>query len=106
MNKITASYYDQKSLSYGISGLRRQHLLDLIGPTRGKTILDVGCATGYVGAILNRMGNTVIGIDISASAVKKAQKVLNHAYCLDIETDPFPLRRRLRGNGSDSISKQ
>lgn len=89
MNSIR-SYYNQKALGYGMSGLRQKHLLELIGPMKGKKILDVGCASGYFGKLLRQRGNTVYGIDISQKAVKQARKVLDKAYCVDLENDPLP----------------
>lgn len=54
-------------------------------------ILDMGCADGRLGEYLKKNRNaTVIGIDISDKAINKAKKVLNDAYCLNIEKDNLP----------------
>ncbi len=38
-------------------------------------ILDVGCATGYLGAELKKFGNTVYGIEIAENAAEKAKSI-------------------------------
>ena len=93
MNNITA-YYHRKSAHYGMSGLRRRHILELIGPVKHLKVLDVGCATGYLGAKLKSMDNYVIGIDISAPAIKQAKKVLDQAYCFNLETTTIPGKQK------------
>jgi 2-polyprenyl-3-methyl-5-hydroxy-6-metoxy-1,4-benzoquinol methylase len=41
---------------------------------RGKTILDVGCGTGYGTALLAESSKKVVGIDLSRQAVRYAQR--------------------------------
>src|SRR5579872_4789889 len=60
---------------------------------RGLRILDVGCGSGVHGAELSRLqGHRVVGVDISASSIAKAQGRLAEAYVADVtqpERYPF-----------------
>jgi 2-polyprenyl-3-methyl-5-hydroxy-6-metoxy-1,4-benzoquinol methylase len=47
------------------------------------TILDVGCNSGMIGKILCKT-NTLDGIDINKTALKKAKKYYRHLFCLDL----------------------
>lgn len=56
------------------------HLMHAAAYTRagriaeGKTVLDIGCNTGYGSEILSRTARSVVGVDVSAEAVRKAQQ--------------------------------
>lgn len=51
---------------------------------KGKLVLDVGCASGYLGEILMEQGNTVYGIDGNAQAIEQAKKTYQDAVCMDL----------------------
>ncbi len=92
MNK---EYYKDKSLKYGIGGTRRKRVFGLIGDVKNKKILDMGCATGYIGSELKMMGNYVVGVDISEPAVKQAREKLDEAYAMNIVGDwPEEIKKR------------
>jgi 2-polyprenyl-3-methyl-5-hydroxy-6-metoxy-1,4-benzoquinol methylase len=79
-------HYQEKSVGYGIGKTRLKKVLNLIGNPRELRILDIGCATGYLGSKLKEMGATyVAGIEISAPAAEKAKEVLNDVYTFDLE---------------------
>lgn len=59
--------------------------MKLAGNARGKKILDIGCATGYLGRHLKEAGNKVVGIEISAPAAEEARKVLDDVHVFDID---------------------
>ncbi|UZN01940.1 class I SAM-dependent methyltransferase [Cellulomonas sp. S1-8] len=59
------------------------YLVRLVGP--GKRVLDVGCATGYLGEVLKRRGCEVVGVDIDQAAVEKAAHVLDAVHVVDLE---------------------
>lgn len=78
-------HYQDKSINYGIAHTRLKRILGLVGDLSGKKVLDIGCARGYVGSRIKAMGNYVAGVDISESAIKEAEKVLDKAYVFDLE---------------------
>ena len=51
----------------------RRHLLELIGPVKGQTILDAGCGTGHFAAALTP-DHLVVGVDISLAMLGFARK--------------------------------
>jgi len=59
---------------------------------KGQVILDVGCATGYLGAVAKQKGNRVYGVEISEEAAKKAAELLDDVLVGNIEKVdlPFP----------------
>jgi len=75
-----------------------QKILKIIeeqGKARNLKILDVGCATGYLGAAIKRKGkHRVYGIEISEIAIKKARKVLDDVVCADIESIEIPWQEK------------
>lgn len=89
------SYYQSKSVGYGISRTRLRKILELVGNLRGKRVLDVGCTTGYLGTKIRKMGNYVVGIEISEEAALEARKVLDKVFTFDIEKQwPVPICER------------
>lgn len=60
-------------------------ILELVSDTHGQKVLDVGCATGYLGRRLKEVGNEVVGIEISAPAALEARKVLDQVHVFDVE---------------------
>src|SRR5690348_10020508 len=48
------------------------HILELAGPA--KTVLDVGCNTGYLGNMFIKRGARVSGIDNDEAALEKARE--------------------------------
>ncbi|MBB5373579.1 methyltransferase domain-containing protein [Acidocella aromatica] len=61
-------------------------------PLSAKTILDVGCAQGALGAdYLRRNPNCrVLGIDIDEDAVSHARHRISEVFCGDVEKTPMP----------------
>lgn len=86
---------------YSASKLRRrfnkEFRFSLMGPLKGKRILDVGCGEGVNAVMLAMMGASVTGIDISAKAIEVAQRRAEHNnvahrvqfICSPIETAPL-----------------
>ena len=66
-------------------------LLDKI-PLNARTVLDVGCAQGALGAAyLRRNPNCrMLGIDVDEEAVALARQRLSEAVCADVELTPMP----------------
>jgi SAM-dependent methyltransferase len=61
-------------------------------PSAARTILDVGCGQGALGAeYLRRNPNCrVLGMDPDALAIEHARTRLNDVFCGDIEQNPMP----------------
>lgn len=61
-------------------------------PLSAKTILDVGCARGALGAdYLRRNPNArVLGIDMDAQAAEHARARIGEVFCGDVEAHPMP----------------
>ena len=62
----------------------RKHALSMLGPHQFARILDVGCGTGrFTSAIKRRADAHVVGIDISPTALRKAQSQSSDIdYCV------------------------
>lgn len=84
---VISNYYNKKIIPYSMGARRKRKTMPLLIDVHKKRILDVGCASGYIGETLRRQGNYVVGIDIVKKDIAKAKKVLNKAYIFDIETD-------------------
>ena len=61
-----------------------QKIADLLGEITG-TIIDLGCGTGLIGAVLKNNNNKLIGVDISSAMLKQAK--LKNIYDMLIEDD-------------------
>lgn len=93
--KQIEKYYLEKAAQYRLfmfSGGVHSKIIDWVGT--GKTILDVGCAAGYIGGELKKNGNKVFGLDISEKAVQDARKVLDDVIVGNIEDIILPYREK------------
>lgn len=94
--KSLKKYYQSRSLGYGISKVREEKLITLLGKDiQDKAILDIGCSTGYFGAQLMKKGAKVTGIDISTKAIKEAKKVLTEAKVVDLNEGKLPFKNKV-----------
>jgi 2-polyprenyl-3-methyl-5-hydroxy-6-metoxy-1,4-benzoquinol methylase len=59
-------------------------MLRLVGPDR--RVLDVGCATGYLGKALMDQGCRVSGVEYDPEAAARATEVLDEVLVADLET--------------------
>lgn len=83
MNK---EYYQNKSPNYGIGHTRLKRILSLVDSVHGKSVLDIGCAKGYLGRTLKDKGASyAAGTDISEGALLEARQVLDEAYAFNLE---------------------
>ena len=80
---MDANYYKDKSVAYGMSHTRRSRILKLVGNPENKKVLDIGCASGYMGSRLKEAGAYVVGVDISSKAIDIAKGRLNEAYLVE-----------------------
>lgn len=58
-------------------------VVDLVG--EDVDVLDVGCATGYLGAVLARRGCRVVGIEVDPAAAAEAREVLTEVVEADVD---------------------
>jgi 2-polyprenyl-3-methyl-5-hydroxy-6-metoxy-1,4-benzoquinol methylase len=67
----------------------RPEVADLV-PTHCRRILDVGCATGQLGRLLQARGHEVTGIELVPEAGREAQRWLDRVETLDVERNGIP----------------
>ena len=83
----TKAYFDHKT-GYGVSKNRLRSITAAAGDLSGKSVLDVGCGAGRLGAYLREQGATrVVGCDIAVDAITAASQNLDHAFTYDVATD-------------------
>lgn len=77
--EATSKRYVSDNFPYwgSLSSIRR-----IVG--KEKTVLDVGCASGYLGDLLMRDGNIMYGVDGNRSAIEKAKGRYEEALCIDL----------------------
>jgi predicted TPR repeat methyltransferase len=70
-----STFYESNMCELGYQG--PQHLLDVIrdtvGRRRGLSVLDLGCGTGLAGEALRPFAAHMVGVDLSAEMLAKAQ---------------------------------
>ena len=56
------------------------------------SILDVGTADGYLGALLKQQGHSLVGVEIDCAAAERARPYYDTIHSVDIEDFDFPYR--------------
>jgi len=88
---VFKKHYNNKDINYGINSVRKRKIFELLGRVEGKKVLDIGCATGYLGKEIKERGaREVCGIDISENVINEARKNIDEAFALDIQKDELP----------------
>jgi SAM-dependent methyltransferase len=65
--------------------------IESLVPPRTRALLDVGCATGRLGASLKALGiPRVAGVELNPQAAEEARTVLDEVVVADIERDDLP----------------
>lgn len=80
---MAISKYDI-SVDLGHPGTSHRYMVELVGSN--KTVLDVGCATGYLAQTLNAFGNTVSGVEYDSEAAKAAEQHMVRVDVADLDT--------------------
>lgn len=88
------NYYNYRKMKFGMSGDRRDKILPLLMGYTGTRILDVGCASGYLGGFLKKRGNWVEGWDLSKKSVLEAGEILDRALVVDLQSLKWPSNRK------------
>lgn len=91
MNDQIQVYYKEKANKYklfSVPGGVHAKIIDWAGA--GKTVLDVGCAAGYLGAELKNRGNQVFGVEVSDLAARAAADRLDGVIVGNIEDLDLP----------------
>lgn len=70
---------------------------------KNKTVLDVGCASGYLGEILMKEGNILYGIDGNKEAIEIAGKKYKGVACLDLNNTHFERLETLFGGATFDV---
>jgi 2-polyprenyl-3-methyl-5-hydroxy-6-metoxy-1,4-benzoquinol methylase len=86
MNRDSATRYNRVVNSGGL-GLSHRWLVDKVPP--GATVLDCGCAGGYVAEALVPKGCTVDGLDIDADASRDARRHCRSLFVGSLEDPVF-----------------
>jgi len=83
-----AANYDQHA---GLQRASGQHLMALVGPRTGWTVLDAGCGTGWFSRSWRAQGNRVVALDLAPDMLAQARS--NDSACAylagDIEQLPL-----------------
>ncbi len=107
VKKANQQFYDIVSDSYeAVDGKRdritttwiAKKLRQLQKQTNGKTLLDIGCGSGFILRNAQPYYKTVIGVDISLEILKTLQKQGFLAVCADTDHLPF------KDNAFDTIT--
>jgi len=64
--------------------LAHRKMIDLVG--KGKDVLELGCAAGYLSREMKRNDCTIVGVDIDRELLQKARKYLRETICGDLDT--------------------
>lgn len=74
-------------------------VVELVGQAR--RVLDVGCATGYLGQALRQRGATVVGLEVDPEMAEEARLVLDEVVVADL--NQAPPSRHFDSGGFDAI---
>lgn len=76
-NEAYALLADVESRHFWFSGRNKlilSTMREVIGPLKGRSVLDIGCGTGFVLAALERAGMKGCGLDMHLSGLRHARK--------------------------------
>lgn len=66
-------------------------VIELLNPTRGEKILDLGCGTGDLAYEISKKGATVTGMDLSTEMIEKARKKYSDINFINGDAENFQL---------------
>ena len=83
--------YDQKHDFVSKYG---EDVIALLNPVEGEDILDVGCGTGDLAALIAKQGATIIGIDSSKEMVEAAKQKYPHLHFEIMPAEDFSFEKK------------
>ncbi|KAJ7695725.1 S-adenosyl-L-methionine-dependent methyltransferase [Mycena rosella] len=92
----SASLYN-KSAAFVYSPAFTAPILDMLAAKPGEKIVDLGCGSGEVTVVLDKIvkqapGGLVVGVDFSESMIEKAKEAgLDHAFVSDVQALDIPM---------------
>lgn len=96
LDRKTKADFNEKRYSDSVLGFldseRIKSIVELVGS--GKDVLDLGCGSGEIDRVLIQNGNTVNGLDISETCVRKAKEVGVAAVLCDVENEDIPFKNK------------
>ncbi len=95
---MSATKYDI-DVNLGDEGTSHRYMVEMIGSN--KTVLDVGCATGYLAKTLRAFQNSVTGVEYDREAAERARAFAERVVVADL--DHVDLRQALDGQTFDVI---
>jgi len=81
--------YIEKDYKKGRERRLPHYKLKIVEGIYNKKVLDIGCGCGSLGELLIKQNNNVFGLDISKTAVKKANSKGIKSFVCDIEKDLY-----------------
>ena len=92
--QVIQAFYDRLYREQGLADPVRlyRRIVHLLQPVQGRALLDVACGEGHVLFYAQQARLIPTGIDLSAEAIRRAQRRCPHAklYVSDGERLPFP----------------
>lgn len=97
-----AEYFEREAARYDERGgapawrlvrsWERHAVRALLGPVRGRSVLELGCGTGHYASLLERAGARVVAVDASPSMVERARAKGLDARVGDVSSLALPER--------------
>lgn len=81
---MSATKYDI-DVDLGAKDTSHRHMVEMVGSN--KSVLDVGCATGYLARTLKAFGNRVTGVEYDAEAAELARAHAERVVQADLDRD-------------------
>jgi SAM-dependent methyltransferase len=88
MDAMASAYVEQTPWTR----LRLEALRDLVDPKPGNRIVDLGCAAGALTDFFSAAGASVVGIDASPMAIKKARSLFPQLEFVEADVQQLPFR--------------
>lgn len=79
---MSVTKYDV-DIDLGHEGTSHRYMIELVGSN--KSVLDVGCSSGYLAKVLNAFGNTVTGVEYDPAAAEAARAVMDRVEVADLD---------------------